>query len=120
MRMQEDTIDGIYSLSFRGAASFGVGVIALRDGVAAGADVAGVIYDGTYNETAQDITLDMELTVPPGVSLVQGTAPRSTLYHVPFHATIPKSAIKTNETILVQLPPGPVNVIIRRIRSLTH
>lgn len=113
-------LDGIYALSFRGAASFGMGVIALRDGVIAGADVGGVIYDGTYNETAQDVTLDIEMTVPPGVSLVQGTAPRPTSYHVPFHAIIPKQAIETNEPVLVDLPPGPMNVIIRRLRSLAH
>jgi hypothetical protein len=88
--------------------------------VAAGADVGGVIYDGTYRETAQEIELDMNMTVPPGASLVQGTAPRPTSYQVPFRATIPKSAIETNQAILVRLPPGPVNVIIRRIRALTH
>jgi hypothetical protein len=116
----EDGVDGIYAMNFRGAVGWGMGLLELRHGIVAGADVLGVTYDGTYSETEQEIRLDLRLTIPPGVSLVQGTAPRPIEYSVPFQATIPKNAIATSEPILVDLPPGPVNVIVRRLRGLAH
>ncbi len=111
---------GIYTLHFRGAAGWGMGLLELRDGIAAGADVAGALYDGTYEETDVDLTLSMHMTVPPGVTLVQGTAPRPLQYSVDFNAKIPKSSIEAREPILIDLPPGPVNVIIARLRTLPN
>ena len=118
MTDQLNSLEGFYSLNFRGAASFGVGIVALHAGLVAGADIGGVLYDGTYNETDTNLVLDMELTVPPGASLAQGTAPRTLPYKVPFHVTIDKAAIETSRPVLVQMPPGPVNVIIKRLRGL--
>lgn len=92
----------------------------MRAGLIAGADIGGVIYDGKYDETDQDLILDMELTVPPGASLAQGTAPRPFPYKVPFHVRIQKSAIEHNQPVLVEMPPGPVNVIIKRLRGLAN
>jgi len=116
----DNAVNGIYALTFRGASGLGMGLLELRDGIAAGADAAGATYDGTYVETDQDIRLTLSMTVPPGVALVQGTRPRPVQYSVPFQATFPKTAIETNEPILIDLPPGPVNVIVRRLRTLTH
>jgi hypothetical protein len=111
---------GIYTMTFRGAAGWGMGLLELRDGVAAGADVAGATYDGTYVETDDDFTLQMHMTVPPGVTLVQGTAPRPVPYSVDFNATIPKGSIEANQPILLDLQPGPVNVIVSRLRDLPN
>jgi hypothetical protein len=115
-----NAVNGIYALTFRGASGVGMGLLELRNGIAAGADATGATYDGTYEETEQDIRLDLSMTVPAGVALVQGTLPRPMQYSVPFHATIPKTAIETSAPILVELPPGPVNVIVRRLRTLAH
>ena len=41
-------MDGIYSITFRGATDWGVGMLLLRSGRIVGADVSGVLYDGTY------------------------------------------------------------------------
>jgi hypothetical protein len=113
-------MDGIYALTFRGATGWGMGLLELRNGIAAGADALGATYDGTYRETDEDVTLDLNMTVPPGVSLVQGTPARPVQYSVPFSATIPKRAIDDHAPVLVELPPGPVNVIVRRLRALAH
>jgi hypothetical protein len=113
-------MDGIYKLTFRGAADWGIGLLELRDGIVAGADAAGATYDGTYRETDSDITLELNMNVPPGVALVQGSAPKSKHYSVPFHATIPKQAIDDGTPVYVDLPPGPVNVIVTRLREFVH
>jgi hypothetical protein len=111
---------GIYTLHFRGAAGWGMGLLELRDGIAAGADMAGALYDGTYEETDEDLTLKMHMTVPPGVTLAQGTAPKPVQYSVDFNARIPKGSIESGEPILVDLPPGPLNVIVARLRALPN
>lgn len=111
-------VDGIYSITFRGTADWGMGLLMLQNNAITGADVGGVSYDGTFEETEDSITVDMQLTVPPGVTLVQGTLPRPEVTKFPLSATIPKRAIDTQEPVLVQMSIGPVNVIFKRLRSL--
>ena len=113
-------MDGIYKVTFRGAADWGIGLLELRDRIVAGADAAGATYDGTYEETDTEITLDLNMTVPPGVTLVQGQPARSTQYSVPFYVTIPKQSIAEGTPVSVELPPGPVNVIVTRLREFAH
>jgi hypothetical protein len=69
-------LDGIYSITFRGRADWGMGI---QRGVVTGADVGGVLYDGRYVENGPDLQLDLTLTVPPGGTLGSrdtGRAPR--------------------------------------------
>ncbi len=113
-------MDGIYKVTFRGAADWGIGLLELRNGIVAGADAAGAIYDGTYQETDLDITLNLNMTVPPGVVLVQGGAAQPKQYSIVFHAIIPKHSIDDATPVYVDLPPGPVNVIVTRLRELAH
>jgi hypothetical protein len=120
MLIRAGDAEGIYAINFRGEVGWAMGLLELRDGIVAGADVSGVTYDGTYSETEQDIRLDLTLKVPPGVSLVQGTIVQPAEYSIRFQATIPKHAIETNQPVLLDLPPGPVNVIVRRLRPLAH
>ena len=112
-------LDGIYSLTFRGAVDWGMGMIILRKGLVTGADVGGVHYDGSYRDSDSNVELDITMTVPPGATLVHGTPARPNAYKVPFRATIPKTAIDTNQPVLLELPQGPVNVIFRRLRELS-
>jgi hypothetical protein len=110
--------DGIYTMTFRGAVGWGTGMLVLRKGTVTGADAGGALYDGVYEEKPNDIFLDLKMHVPAGVVLVQGTPPRPTPYEVPFKATVPKAAIENSSPVLVQLPPGPINVIVKRLRKL--
>jgi hypothetical protein len=96
-----------------------MGILLLQKGVVTGADVGGVQYDGTYRDAGSDVEFNATMTVPPGVMLAQGAPARPTAYTVPINITIPKSAIDTLQPVLLQLPPGPVNVIFRRLRSLS-
>jgi hypothetical protein len=111
-------MNGIYSITFRGAADWGMGLLVFMNGVIAGFDVGGAQYDGNYTESAKGITADMILTVPPGVMLVQGTPPQPREYKVPFQAQVSKDAIEKSLPVLVSLPVGAVNIIFKRLRSL--
>ena len=110
--------DGIYAITFRGATDWGMGMLLLRKGVVTGVDSGGVLYDGIFKMSGDHLTFDLKLTVPPGATLVQGTLPQTSAYTVPFQASVPIRAIQQNVPVLVQLPPGPVNVIVKFLRSI--
>ena len=111
-------LDGIYSIVFRGADDFGMGILILNSGNILGADVGGIQYDGKYSESNDVVEVDLTMTVPPGATLVQGTKAQSLVYTIPVKTTVPKNAFEQNQPVLLQLPPGPVNVIFRRLRKL--
>lgn len=111
-------LDGIYTITFRGEADWGMGMLIFQDGQIIGADVGGVQYDGSYIEEGTAVTFDVTMTVPPGSTLVQGTPARSTAYTVPVKTPIPRKAFETGEPVLIDMGPGPVNVIFRRLRTL--
>ena len=113
-----DQLDGIYLITFRGAADWGIGMLVVQNGVVTGADAAGVLYDGSYEAQGSSVNVELKLTVPAGVSLVQGGPVQSKTYTVPARMSVPRSAFSSQETVLLELPPGPVNLIFQRLRSL--
>lgn len=113
-------IDGIYSIRFRGAADWGLGLIIFNKGALTGADSGGVIYDGTYVEGGEVVTIELVMTIPPGASLVQGVPPRPVQYSIHSAFTLPVAALAGSIPVLIQMPPGPVNVIFALLRSLPN
>jgi hypothetical protein len=111
-------MDGIYSITFRGATDWGMGLLLLRKGRLTGADIGGVRYDGTYTVQGANLTISADLTVPPGATLVQGVPARAQPYTVPFMAKISQQAIEHGTPVLISMPPGPVNVIVKFLRGL--
>jgi hypothetical protein len=116
--VHELMMDGLYAMTFRGATDWGMGMLLLQKGRLTGADVAGVLYDGSYSVDDHYLIVTAELTVPPGATLVQGAPARPQLYKVPFNARIPQAAIAHGQPVLINMPPGPVNVIIKYLRGL--
>ena len=112
-------MDGIYSITFRGAVDWGIGMLVLRKGIVTGADAAGVYYDGHYRDSGSAVEFNITMTVPPGVTLVQGTAARSDVYRTSFNASILKTDIAESRTIELELPQGPVNAIFYKLRELS-
>lgn len=111
-------MDGIYSMTYRGASDWGMGMLLFRQGRLTGADVAGALYDGIYRDDQGMVAVDAEMTVPPGVSLVQGIPARPVAYKVPFKADVPREALQDGRPVLIQLPVGPVNVIFKFLREM--
>lgn len=110
-------VDGFYQITFRGTADWGMGMLILKDGVITGADVGGVLYDGTYKEHKDKISSKITLTVPPGATLVTGTLPQPKEHKFDFELSLNKKNIETKEPVLVHLPTGPVNVIFNLLRK---
>jgi hypothetical protein len=117
--LEATVIDGIYSMTYRGAADWGIGMLILRRSTITGSDATGVLYDGTYQDNGDNLDIRLTMTVPPGVTLAQGTPAQPTAYSVPINLSIPTRALSTGETVLMELPPGPVNIIFRMLRSLS-
>jgi hypothetical protein len=111
-------LDGIYSIVYRGRVDWGTGMIILQNGVITGADAQGGLYDGSYVELGPDLRLDFTITVPPGVTLVQGTPAKPEQCTISARTIFSRSALDSGEPVLMDLPPGPVNVISRRVRAL--
>ena len=111
-------MQGIYQITYRGAADWGMGMLVIKDGTVTGADMGGGLYDGTYTEVHDGVAVDITMTVPPGMRLVQGTPPKSQEYKIPFSLILSNQAVEKREPVLVDLPPGPVNVIFNRLRTL--
>jgi hypothetical protein len=116
--IREAILDGIYSITFRGRTDWGMGMLLIQSGIITGADSGGVLYDGKYIDNGDSVALDVKMTVPPGATLVQGTPARSTAYTIPIQENVPKSALAAGTPVLLNLPPGPVNVIFRKLRAL--
>jgi hypothetical protein len=94
-------------------------MLVLQRGSIVGADAGGVLYDGTYQDRGDSLDVRLTMTVPPGVTLVQGTLAQPTAYSVPINVSLSKRALTTSEPVLLQMPPGPVNAIFRKLRPLS-
>jgi hypothetical protein len=116
--ISEGNMDGIYLITFRGAVDWGVGILLFRAGRIVGADASGVLYDGTYQNAHGKITIKAAMTVPPGATLVQGSPPRPQHYTIEFEAVLRDSALQDGAPVLIQMPPGPVNVIFKFLRAV--
>ncbi len=110
-------VDGIYSITFRGAVDWGLGLLILQKGTITGADAGGISYDGNYTIENSSINFNAMLTVPPGASLVQGTPVKSISYEIPINALFSEDVLKNGELVTLEMPQGPVNVIFRLLRG---
>ena len=69
------SIDGTWGFVYWGETGVGFGVIVMIDGRLHGSDQGGLKYAGTAAEDAQtkDVHLSVDVAVPPGIDLVEGT-----------------------------------------------
>lgn len=111
-------IDGIYSITFRGSDDWGMGMLIFQNGTIVGVDAGGVEFDGQYHLGPTGVEVTATMTVPAGATLVQGTKAQPFPYEIPFTLMVPRSAFDNGQPVLLELPPGPVNVIFRRLRKL--
>jgi hypothetical protein len=107
-------IEGFYRIAFTGAAGSGFGILVLCKGAVAGADVAGGTYDGSYKEQKDTIELNVTMRAPAGVALVQNGIPLTVPIALPFKTSLPHD-LGSGTPILVNMPPGPVNVVFVKI-----
>src|SRR5258708_33919043 len=86
-----------------------------QDGGFAGADLGGVIYTGIARENDVGwITLDIQLTIPAGTTLVQGTAVEDVPDTNSIHAFLPP-AFGAGHPDKKQTAPAGVRVMVNRM-----
>lgn len=113
-----DDINGIYVGYFTAAGGNGLAMFFLRDGSLAGADPNGVIYDGTYRVAENRSHIGRVRVInPPNTMLVQGasTGPNGLTYEADF--TFPPDFLQRPH-LRVETPLGPVNVALKKLRSI--
>jgi hypothetical protein len=109
--------DGTYSFAYCGEQGVGVGVVTIVNGILKGADLGGGRYSGVVTEQpgAGGYNLVYDMFIPASSFLVQGTAPqdmpqtrRDVIIDLP-----PDFA--NGEPIKLDVPPGIITMMIRRI-----
>lgn len=112
-------VDGIYLVNYTGRQGIGAATMTLSSGQIVGVDVAGGEYEGTYKLQNENIVGNIVMHVPAGVYLVTGAPISPVPYTVPISFAFP-AAIKVNQVIQtqIQLPTGPVNANVKKVKSL--
>jgi hypothetical protein len=86
-----------------------------QDGGFAGADLDGVIYTGIARENDVGwITLDIQLTIPAGTTLVQGTAVQDVPHTNSIHAFLPPD-FGDGHPQQIQAALGVVTIMVKRV-----
>lgn len=111
-------LNGFYAIYFTGVTGSGIGIIAASNGVLSGADAAGGIYDGTYqqNATTKQYDAKIKLTVPPGTSLVTGALAGTQPMSIDIVTILPEN-LGNNHPVTIDTPTGKVNVIFKKLRD---
>ena len=111
------SINGIYAAYLTGSAGQGFAMLVFREGIIAGADVAGAQYDGGYKDTGNGFTVKLKVSLPPNTLLVQGvsTGAQGDMSELEFQ--IPADFL-SQPFIRVNAKHGPVNVKLVKIRQL--
>ena len=107
-------IDGTYGFVYCGNRGLGAGVFSINGDRFEGRDLAGGSYNGTATQDRDgNIVIDVEMLVPSGVVLVQGTAPQDLPHSRQVSWTFPPS-FGDGEPQMVEFA-GPVTVMVKRI-----
>jgi len=109
-------LDGTYGVVYCGADGLGLGVFNVKNGSVVGSDYVGGRYHGTAMEdvASSEIALDLLFSVPPGVVLVQGTAPQDVPHSRRIKQILPAD-FGDGAPVKFDTPPGIVTAMIKRI-----
>ncbi|HVY20413.1 MAG TPA: hypothetical protein VHA70_10095 [Bauldia sp.] len=112
-----ETVDGIYAAYFTGMTASSFGLFLFRDGVIAGADAGGAIYNGGYRTSAGFVEGEIVFSVPSGTMLITGLVAGGGPIEmkVPFKLNVP---IVEDQVLRFETPAGPVNGKLKLLRSL--
>lgn len=108
----------IYLAYFAGITGNSMAMFFIGDGVLSGADIGGMLYDGTYTE-AEDGSAKgvVSLVVPAGSQLITGLrAEKEQILTVPVH--FPPNFDDGNAISRIETPVGPIHARFQRLRSV--
>lgn len=110
-------MEGIYAIYFTGITGSGQGLLVLKGGIVAGADVTGGLYDGEYAQQDNIVKGSVKLTLPPGAMLVTGASAGTEPMEIDIPLELPAD-LGNSEPMLIKTSTGPVNVIFKRLRDV--
>jgi len=111
------SIDGTFGFVYCGNSALGIGVFLIEGQRVEGRDFAGGIYKGAAVQDGKgNIQLDVQMHVPTGGELAQGTAPPDLPHTRHIHWTFPP-AFGDGEPQMVEFA-GPVTVMVKRIAGI--
>jgi len=111
--------EGIFAIYYTGRLGSGLGLLVLKDGKITGADVAGGLYDGTYESADAESVLTgrLLLTVPAGTAMVTGALPQKTPVTLEMPLKLPGNFTHLEEPTRIDTAGGAVNVIFKKLRD---
>jgi hypothetical protein len=109
-------MDGTFSIVYSGDAGLGYGVFTVKDGALKGSDLSVGAYSGAAKTVpgSDKVELDLRMTIPAGVPLVQGVAPQDVAITRAFTAVVPHE-FGDGAPITVDVPPGKVTIMVKRL-----
>jgi hypothetical protein len=109
-------MDGTYSFVYRGFFGVGMGLFKVTDGSLVGVDFGGGRYRGTIvvGSTTREMDLAIQMTVPAGVFLVQGTSAQD-LEYTKMVSTKVHPNFNEGRPFDVMIPPGSVTLMVVQI-----
>lgn len=110
-------IDGYYAGYMTAAAGNGMALFVFDQGSLVGADLGGVLFDGTYRQEPSGAWVgSVRVKVPPGVTVIQGvTAPPGGLaYEVGL--SLPENFLES-PFLELTTPLGPVTMKLVKVRE---
>lgn len=110
-------MNGIYVGYLTGTAGTSVIMLVILNGTISGADVGGLRYDGTIQETPQGFSGNLVYQIPPGASLITGAYPSSKSERIPLTLSLP-NPFWDGRTVRVETPLGPINAKFEKLRDL--
>jgi hypothetical protein len=108
-------INGTFAFVYDGNVSIGIGIFRVTDSELVGTDYGGVNYRGTASETeAGDIRVELTMSVPAGVPLVQGASPVDLTVTREGSFTAPPG-FGDGQPFEVYVAPGNVRLMVKRV-----
>jgi hypothetical protein len=113
-------IEGFYVAYLSAKAGQGLAVLIFRKGRIVGADIAGVLFDGEYTESADGaLSISLLAKTPPNVALIQGGTSGPQGLETALNFEMPRDFGSLN-FIRIDGPRGPVNTKLVRLRGLNE
>ena len=101
-------IDGIYTVYMTGAAGQGIAMFVFKEGIIAGADMAGLTFSGTYSNKDGKVKGEIEYSMPAQSLSITGAAFEEPSGTIKIPLDLPTD-IQPCETYRIATPIGPVN-----------
>lgn len=117
--MSTPNADGIYTAYLTGGAGNTFAMFVLRQGIIAGGDAAGGVYDGHYSLTDDGTSWvgAISFILPPGGSTITGRVASNEPIKIDVPIKLPLD-FALDKVIRVETPTGPLNAKFALVRPL--